>query len=363
MFVIGMWLLSRLVIVVVMQLIAPLLPADLMQRHNPTAAAQGWQSFAHWDGQKYRSIVTSGYEFVNDGKQHNVAFFPFFPLVTRVVMTLGLPFEVAGTLVNNLAFLLALLIAYFWVKERQSIAVARWTTAVLAWCPFSIFGTVTYTEGLFLLLSTASLRAFDKSQYVWASVWGAMATATRANGVVLIPTFLIVAWRERRSAIAYVAAITVGTGLLLYCIYCAIQFGDPLVFIQAQKGWQPKTGFNLSVWWDLFSQDLLGRKGLSTIFVALTKIIMVFGGGYILWLSRAQVGRIVVIYGFCSLALIFYSGAILSVDRFSYGIVSLSIALGTLLARHQRWGYAVLGFFTLMLVYFSTRFAWALWIG
>lgn len=364
MFVIGMWLLSRLVIVVVMQSLAPLLPADLMQRHNPSLVAQqGWQSFAHWDGHTYRRIVTSGYEFVNDGKQHNVAFFPLFPLITRAVMTLGLPFEVAGTLVNNLAFLLALPLAYFWVKERQGIAAARWTTVVLAWCPFSIFGTVTYTEGLFLLLSTASLRAFDRSQYLWASVWGAMATATRANGVALIPTFLIVAWRERRGAIAYVAAITTGTGLLLYILYCAIHFGDPLAFVQAQKGWQAKTGPNWLVWWQLFTQDLLGRKGLSTVFVALTKVVMVFGGGYLLWHLRSQIGRIVVVYGFCSLALIFYSGAILSVDRFSYGTVSLSIALGTLLARHQRWGYAVISLFALMLVYFSVRFAWELWIG
>lgn len=364
MFVVAMWLLSRLVIVAMMQLIAPLLPAALMQRHNLSAVATiGWDSFAHWDGNYYRSIATTGYEFANDGKQHNVAFFPLFPLVTRVVMALGLPFAVAGTLVNNLAFLGALSVLYFWVKERQGINAARWTIAVMAWCPFSIFGTVTYTEGLFLLLSTAALRAFDHKQHIWAAVWGAMATATRANGVALIPSFLIVAWREKRSARAYITALAAGTGLLLYSLYCAFKFGDPLVFIHAQKGWQTHTGFSWQVWRELFADKLMAKAGLSEAFVALIKIVMVFGGGLLLWLLRAQLSRIVVVYGFCSLALIFYSGAILSVDRFSYGIVSLSIALGTLLARHQRWGYAVLSFFTLLLVYFSLRFAWELWIG
>ncbi len=364
MFVFAMWLVSRVVIVVVMQLIAPLLPASVMQRHDiDLVATMGWQTFAHWDGNWYRTIVTSGYEFAVDGKQHNIAFFPFFPLVTRAVMTLGLPFEVAGTLVNNLAFLGAMFLLYFWVKESHGIVAARWTTAVLAWCPFSIFGTITYTEGLFLLLSTASLRAFDKGQHIWAAVWGAMATATRANGVVLIPTFLIEAWRKRRRAIAYVAAIVTSTGLLLFSLYCAVRFGDPLAFVHAQRGWQAQTGFNLRVWWELFTQDLLVRRGWSTAIVALTKIVTVFGGGYLLWRSRFRLSPIVVTYGFCSLALIFSSGAIQSVERFIYGTVLIAIALGILLERHQRSGYVVLSLFALLLIYFSMRFAWGLWVA
>lgn len=364
MFVFAMWLLSRLVIVVVMQLVAPLLPAALMHRHDRDLVATiGWQSFSHWDGNWYRSIATSGYEFALDGKQHNIAFFPLFPLVTRAVMSLGLPFEVAGTLVNNLGFLGALILLYFWVKERHGIVAARWTTAVLAWCPFSIFGTITYTEGLFLLLSTASLRTFEKSQYIWAAVWGAMATATRVNGAVLIPTFLILAWRERRGAIAYVAGITAGTGLLLYILYCALWFGDPLAFVHAQQGWQAQTGFTWRVWWKLFTQDLILRLGWSTAVIALIKVVMVFGGGYLLWRLRFRLAPIVLIYGFCSLAFIFASGAIASVERFVYGTVSIPIALGILLACHPRSGYALMGLFALLLVYFSTRFAWELWVA
>ncbi len=364
MFAIAMWLLSRIVIVAVMQLIAPLLPAALMQRHDPDfVATVGWQSFSQWDGNWYRSIVTSGYEFAPDSKQHNLAFFPLFPLVTRAVMTLGLPFEVAGTLVNNLAFLGALILLYFWVKERHGIAAARWTTAVLAWCPYSIFGTITYTEGLFLLLSTASLRAFENSQHVWAAVWGALATATRVNGVALIPTFAIVAWRERKPAIAYIAAIAASTGLLFFSVYCALRFGDPLAFVHAQRGWQAETGFNLRVWWELLTQDLILRQGWSTAFVALTKVVMVFGSAYLLWHLRNRLSRVVAIYGFCSLAIVFGSGAIKSVERFCYATVSIPIALGILLACNHRWGYAIMGLFFLQLVYFSMRFAWGLWVA
>lgn len=360
-FVFTMWLLSRLVIVGVMQFIAPFLHISIMQRHHvPTI---GWELFLVWDGNWYESIAISGYEYVNDGKAHNVAFFPLYPLITRVVMSLGLPFSVAGTLVNNLAFLGALGVLYRWVEERHGIWVARWATAVLAWCPFSVFGTITYTEGLFLLLSTAALRSFDNRQHVWAALCGAMATATRANGVALIPTFLLVAWRERRPAVAYVASLAVGVGLLLFSIYCAIRFGDPLAFFHVQKPWQSLTATHAIGWWNLLTQDLMLRKGVSTAFIALTKIVMFFGGSYLLWHSRGKLRRVAFTYGFCSIALVLASGAILSVERFTYGIVSVSIALGLLLSQHPRWGYATIGLFAFFLIYYSMRLYWGLWVA
>ncbi len=371
-FVIAMWLLSRLVIVVSMQIIAPLLPAAVMrQKVNMEAqeafpgfvATSGWELFSHWDGNWYQRVATLGYEYVKDGNQHSIAFFPLFPLVSRAVMTFGLPFEVAGTLVNNVAFLGALGLLYFWVKERHGISTARWATAVLAWCPFSLFGTVAYTEGLFLLLSTAALRSFDNRQHAWAALWGAMASATRVNGAALIPAFLLVAWRERRPVVAYAAALATGGGLLLFSVYCAIYFGDPLAFVHAQQGWQPHTGFNWRVWWDLFAQDLSLGNGWSTAFLSLIKVVTFFGSGYVLWRLRTKLSRVTVAYGFCAIALVITSGAIKSIARFAFSIVSVSIALGVLLECHPRWGYATMGLFAILLVYFCVRFSWILWVA
>ncbi|BAY46803.1 hypothetical protein SAMD00079811_44180 [Scytonema sp. HK-05] len=100
--------------------------------------------FSHWDGRWYRKIATVGYDYANDGQQHSIAFFPLFRLIVCRIMMLGLPFEVVGTLVNNLAFLGALLLLYRWAEERYGISAAKWATAVMAWCPFSLFGTMIY---------------------------------------------------------------------------------------------------------------------------------------------------------------------------------------------------------------------------
>lgn len=403
----AMWLISRLVIAAVMLLIAPLLPAP----PGGIAPTVSLDVFYRWDSLLYDQIATSGYEYANDGKGHNVAFFPLFPLVIRGVMTLGLPFKVAGILVNNLAFLGALLVLYCWVEERHGKSAARWATAVLAWCPLSLFGTVIYSEGLYLLFSTAALRAFDKHQYPWVALWGAIATATRPTGMALIPAFVIAAWKERRGAIAYAAGLAAGGGLLLFSLYCAIHFGDPKAFIEAQRGWRPSLGFYWQGWLKMLMQISVGTANwkygsikdplhplLFGIIVSLgyllwrfrTKlgsakvdygfwalilflwllagdafinVTIVLGGGYLLWRLRTQLSLVAVIYGFCGLGLIMVSGGNWSLSRIAYGIVSLAIALGVLLARYPRWGYATMGFFAILLVCFALRFAQQLWIA
>jgi len=401
------WLLSRLLIAAAMLLLAPLLPAP----PGGIVPTVGWSVFSAWDSGFYETIATAGYEYSHDSKQHSVAFFPLFPLLIRAVMTFGLPVEVAGTLVNNLAFLGALIVLYAWVEERHGISAARWATATLAWCPLSLFGTVIYSEGLYLLFSTAALRAFDRKQYAGVAVWGTLATAARPTGLALIPAFLIVTWRQRSGAIAYLASLAAGGGLILYSLYCGIQFGEPLAFLHAQQAWRPSIGFNWLGWWKMLSQISVGttnwnhgsikdpwhpllfllilgssyllwrfRKQLSSAKVdlaiaflglclwllagdPLTDVVMIFGGGYLLWHLRAQLSPVAVTYGFCALGLLLASGSTISLNRLAYGIVSLAIALGVLLSRHPRWGYTVMVFFAILLTSFAVRFAQHQWVA
>lgn len=406
-FAVAMWLLSRLLIAATMFLIAPSLPTP----PGGITPVVGWGILSQWDSLHYQDIATAGYEYAKDGGAHTIAFFPLFPLVIRAVMVFGLSPEAAGTLVNNLAFLGAMVVLYRWVEERHGMSAARWVTAVLAWCPFSVFGTVIYSEGLFLLLSTAAMLAFDRRQYAWVALWGTLATATRPTGMALIPAFLIAAWIERRGAIAYAAGLATSLGVLLFSLYCAIRFSDPLAFIQAQRAWRPTFGFDWKGWSKTFMQILIGhtnwkhgaiidplhplllvivvgcgyllwrfRRKLSSVQVTygfcllvlilwllagdpFVTVAMVFGSGYLLWHLRTQLSPIVVAYGFCGLGLILVSGGTFSLSRIAYGIVSLSIALGVLLARHPRWGYGTILLFTILLVSFALRFARHLWVA
>lgn len=263
-FILTMWLCSRIIIAIAMVIIAP----AISETHRVNT--WGWDSFTRWDGEWYQLIATSGYEYANDGRTHSVAFFPLYPLICRVVMAFGLPFPIAGTLVNNLAFLLAIFVVFGWVRERHGSNVAKWTVAFMIWCPLSLYGTVTYTEGLFLLLSTLSIRAFDKGDYLWAALWGGLTTATRLTGVVLIPSFLLLAWKERRPLVAYITAVIASLGLLLYIAYCTINFGEPLVFlkVQAAFGHRSAAGFPWQRWVGHLIRGVVGSRNLDNLSLA-----------------------------------------------------------------------------------------------
>lgn len=417
-FPLAMWFLSRVLIWTVMLVVVPNLPLSSTE----TSSITGWRVFEAWDSVHYRAIATNGYEFINDGKQHNLAFFPLFPLSIWVLMKLGLPFEAAGLLVNNLAFLVALYYLYFWTREYYGIQVAQWATTVVSWYPSSMFTGVIYTEGLYLLLSTATLWSFDQKQYGWTAFWGAMATATRPTGIALIPALAIAAWKERRPPIAYITTLVTTLGILLFSLYCTIFFGNPLAFIAAQRGWRPSLGFDWQGWLNMIMQIIVGlnnwkygwiknssggindilhpllfamivgsgyclwhfRKHLSSakifyIFYVLVLLLLMFakeqlinqllnafmllGGGYTLWYFRSQLTPVTVIYGFCGIGLLLASGGTISLSRLAYGIIPLSVAIGVLLSRHPRQGCLTLGLFVTLMTKIAVGFAQERWVG
>ncbi|MGB3655713.1 MAG: mannosyltransferase family protein [Rivularia sp. (in: cyanobacteria)] len=403
----AMWLGSRLLLWVVMLGIAPLLQAP----SGGIAATFDLEVFYAWDSIHYQDIATTGYEYINDGKMHNVAFFPLFPLMVKFLMNLGLPFKLAGLLVNNLALLGAIYCVYFWVKSYLGNKEARWAAAVLAWCPPSMFAGVIYTEGLYLFLSAAAMQAFDKNRYGLTAFWGTLATATRPTGLALIPALIIASWKQRKPASAYIAALATATGVLAFSLYCALKFGDPLAFIEAQKGWRESLGFDWQNWWKMLMQITIGTANwkhggikdpvqplLFTLIVGLGYLlwrfrkkigkakvdygfaaliliwwlvagdplintVSVVGSGYLIWKLRNELSPVTATYGLCGLALVLASGGTWSLSRIVYGIVSVSIALGVFLSRHPRWGYLTMGFFAILLTTFSIRFAQDLWVG
>jgi hypothetical protein len=351
--VFGHWLISRAVVVSAIQFLAPLF--SLRSPLPDFVPSSGWNLFTHWDGRFYRQIAEAGYEYIPDGQYHSVAFFPLFPLLTKAAMAPGLSFAVAGTLVNSVALLAAMWHLYNWMSQRYGVEEAKWAVAVMAWFPYSLFATVTYSEGVFLLTTTAALVAFDRGQYARTGAWGAMASASRVPGSLLVPALLIASQHEKRPKLAYFAALTSVTGLATFMLYCTAHFGDPFAFLHAQAGWAQD-----AIYWTDAVRTIGRKRGLALD--SLVRLGVYAGAAAVFWIARSRLSTAMLLYGWFSLLLLLLVN-VQSIGRFVYGIATFPVALGIVLSSHRRIAWCFLAVCALTLLLFSIRWAWWFWVA
>ena len=115
--------------------------------------------------------------------------------------------------------------------------------------PSAHFFGVVYSESLFLLTLVGAVLALRQRRWGWAALSGMAMTATRVNGVMLVPGLLVIAWlsakpdrTDRLQALAAAAAASVGW--LAFCVYAYALSGDPLAWYHSIEQWGYYPGGN-----------------------------------------------------------------------------------------------------------------------
>lgn len=160
-----------------------------------------WLDAFDWmDGRWYKQIAMTGYEY-DPNKNTNIAFFPVYPLLGRVVMRItGLRAEAALLVVSNLSLLAALAMLAFYVRDRYPDAPAEltdYTVLAASLFPTGCFFRLTYSESTFLLLAILAMYAMLRRWPLWAiALLVGLATAARPVGVALLAPFAIHIWHR-----------------------------------------------------------------------------------------------------------------------------------------------------------------------
>ncbi|MFG1677814.1 hypothetical protein [Micromonospora sp. NPDC049282] len=143
------------------------------------------------DASWYLAIAEHGYDRA-ETLQSNLAFFPFYPLLTRFAEPLS-PFQFRGTAIA-LAWLASLAAAWGLFAVGNHLHDRR-TGVLLAvvWglLPHAIVESMAYTEGLFTALAAWSLYAVLTGRWLTAGVLCLVAGATRPTATAIIPVVML----------------------------------------------------------------------------------------------------------------------------------------------------------------------------
>lgn len=234
---------TRLGLYFVVSLSFILLPTNPAADRIANPLINGW---ANWDGAWYRGISQGGYQcdVMNAYDQRNLVFFPLFPLAMRAVTPLAHDSALAGLIVSNVAFLLALILLFQITRARLGEAVARRTIVLLAVFPFALFFSAVYTESVALLTVVAAFFFGERRQWLLAGICAALASASRLVGVLVVPALALLYlsqigfdWRKIRPNILWLGLGVLGLGG--YIAYLTALCGDTLLFVRSElvSGW------------------------------------------------------------------------------------------------------------------------------
>jgi Gpi18-like mannosyltransferase len=209
-------------------------------------ASPFWDPFTRWDSGWFADIARQGYRAVVGGRS-NLAYFPVYPMLMRYVGRLFGPrmsdMYLGGIVVSWTAFVLAMIVLYY-LARLDHLPARRAERAVLLTMifPFAFFFGVVYSESVFLLFTVSSFYAFRTRHWVWGGLFGALATATRVNGILILPALALVAWRtvkpDRRDRVwAIVGLLLIPSGVGCYSLFVYSLSGNPFEWAATIERW------------------------------------------------------------------------------------------------------------------------------
>jgi hypothetical protein len=369
---------------------------------------------ARWDAVWYLVIAHHGYrpELASFGTGSRAAFFPLYPLGVHALSELGAPPIAAGVALSLAALAAALYgIHRLSTLELDRLAprgahrgdVARLAVLVTALAPMAFFFSAVYSESLYLALSVGLFWCARQGRWGWAGVLGALASATRSAGLVLVvpmvvlylygpredrpPDFPDRAWWQPRYAVRrdalWVAALPVGVGA--YMAYLALAGGSALLPFHAQEAWNRHFAGPYVAVWDGARAAFDGIRQLLSFqrthvyfklaggdpFVDAGHNVMLFA--FLLAAAPMVVGvlrRLPLAYGayvLAALALpLSYPVApqpLMSLPRFEVVLFPLAMWLGAWLTERPRARLPVLAAMALLMALFVGEFATWHWVA
>lgn len=203
-------------------------------------------NMANWDGGHYIGIANNNYSVKF---QH--AFFPLYPLMIRFLGIITNNLNFAALAISFVSLFLFVNLFYEYLKEEFDKSVATKTIIAFLFFPMSFYLITAHTESLFLLFTVGTFYFTKKNNLVLATLFAALASATRLIGVAVVVSFFLELYLTKKLTRKNWYVLFAPSGFLLYCLYLWFQTGDPLYFITAEKTWSRTITFPWDAIWNV----------------------------------------------------------------------------------------------------------------
>ena len=243
-----------------------LAPGEVIRTwRNP---ATYWHLIASWDGQWYQRAAEHGYPshlttFHGAVEQNPWAFYPLYPASVRAVMTTGLPFEIAASLVSLACGAAAMCLLYRMLMPTCGRFAATLTVLALCVYPASVTFQAAYTESMALLLILAGLWSLRARRYGVVLLLAVLLSLTRP---VVLPLALVIGvhwvmrWRRREvepfprkeAVVAGLAAVGSALSFLIWPVVAAVVTGRPSAYADTRNAWDSAHAQGWPTWLVVF---------------------------------------------------------------------------------------------------------------
>lgn len=222
-------------------------PLDAPQAFNLFVSVRSpfWDTFARYDAGHFEGIAWGGYAPVANGRS-NIAYFPVYPMLMRAVGGLfgrhhGI-YYISGIGVSWVCFAVAMVALFYLARLDLPKWRAERAVVLTAIFPFAFFFGMIYSESTFLLFAVLAFYAFRTRRWMLGGISGAIATATRVPGILIVPALAWIAWRtaqpEGRDRVrAALGVILASSGFAAYCLYIYHLTGNPLEWAATLERW------------------------------------------------------------------------------------------------------------------------------
>ncbi|MAG60027.1 hypothetical protein CMO96_04530 [Candidatus Woesebacteria bacterium] len=330
----------------------------------------GWANF---DGGQYLSIAQRGYIV----SQHS--YFPLYPYLMHILAPNSLFFlSLAGLAISHIAFFASLVLFWHLLRLDYTEKVSFIVIVTLLVFPTSFYFGAVYTESLFLFLALATFYAARKGNWLIAGLCGAVASATRIYGILLLPAlffewfyqrellgmqprtlrgfffFLPDALRQKIHEVAEKLKKSVGVsywpllplliiplGLLAYMSYLASTTGDPFAFYTELATFGEQRGGGkivllYQVFWRYFKMIFTVTKSDPIYFTILMELATaILALSLLMWGYLKKVRPSYLVFAALGYILPTLTGSFSSLPRYVLVLFPLFIILGLFLSKRS----------------------------